>query len=131
MIVTSSMSPLSCKQCDQIWRNFATEAEWQTSLAKFNIWLVWTNFGSIFIVENGLILKNNLGIWSHCLKSTLQPCISQSLEAFTLHSSLSFRYNEVLWSLKPELSLDAYFQTLSHLTLAQNLFVTNLSWAIM
>ena len=70
------------KQCDQIWRNFATLAKnlkyWVIlggfiyCLANFGTTLA--SFGQMFVHVNGQMLKNNLATWSHCSegKSLLQ-----------------------------------------------------------
>ena len=66
-------------QRDQIWRNFATFAKNQilcnisTVYFLFGtmlslLWNIGPIIGLIFIVANDQILKNNLTIWSHCLR---------------------------------------------------------------
>ena len=63
------------RECDQIWRNFATLAKLYKSLAYFLfgkmlnlLWQICDIIGLIFIVAHGQILKNNIAIWSHWSK---------------------------------------------------------------
>ena len=57
-------------QCDQIWRNFASLANFLTVYFLLGtmlslLWRISHIIGLIFTVANGQILKNNLTIWSH------------------------------------------------------------------
>ena len=84
-VFTTSPLSLSRRQCDQIWRNFATLANvyknlayfWQfiSYLATCILWQIWDIIGLNIITTNGQILKNNVTIWSHC-SSRLHPCKS-------------------------------------------------------
>ena len=81
---------LGSRQCDHIWRNFATLCK------KFNVFgnflegyfSTWQNFdpiranyytfGQIFIVVNGQILNKNIFIWTHWLPPKPDPNLTRS-----------------------------------------------------
>ena len=75
-ITFRSSSSSSCQQCDLIGQNFATLANFKTSLAislgvfKLNkkgqtTMAIIQAIGQILVVENGLILARYCAIWSH------------------------------------------------------------------
>ena len=80
-MASTGMSARSHDQCDQIWRNFATWANFNKSWA--NLWgflCVWqnfkptlailVNFGQIWVVVSSQIMKNKIAIWSQCSRLT-------------------------------------------------------------
>ena len=77
----------SLRQCDQIWRKFATLAKFKKSLRNFKDCLFnigkllcqlrhFYAIGPIVIVVNGQRFNNKIAIRSHCLTFTRQICLS-------------------------------------------------------
>ena len=88
---------VSFGECDQIWRNFASLANYLTILKIFfNIWqnfepslkkivLYWLNFMGCKWPN----IKKNLDIWSHCKCSTLNSILIKINRYFKYHLNIA------------------------------------------